>query len=112
MPGHLAHVIGARPNFIKAAPVIAALAERAVPQRIIHTGQHYDARMSDVFFADLAIPAPDVNLNVGSGSHAEQTAAAMIGLEREFSADPPSLVVLYGDVNSCLLYTNPSPRDA
>jgi UDP-N-acetylglucosamine 2-epimerase (non-hydrolysing) len=102
MPGHLAHVIGARPNFIKAAPVIAALAERAVPQRIIHTGQHYDARMSDVFFADLAIPAPDVNLNVGSGSHAEQTAAAMIGLEREFSADPPSLVVLYGDVNSTL----------
>jgi UDP-N-acetylglucosamine 2-epimerase (non-hydrolysing) len=102
MTDHLAHVIGARPNFIKAAPVIAALAERAVPQRIIHTGQHYDARMSDVFFADLAIPAPDVNLNVGSGSHAEQTAAAMIGLEREFSADPPSLVVLYGDVNSTL----------
>jgi UDP-N-acetylglucosamine 2-epimerase (non-hydrolysing) len=102
MPDHLAHVIGARPNFIKAAPVIAALAERGIRQRIIHTGQHYDARMSDVFFSDLAIPAPDVNLNVGSGSHAEQTAAAMVGLEREFRADPPALVILYGDVNSTL----------
>lgn len=102
MSGHLAHVIGARPNFIKAAPVIAALADRAVAQRVIHTGQHYDARMSDVFFADLELPVPDVNLNVGSGSHAEQTAAAMIGLEREFSVDRPALVVVYGDVNSTL----------
>ncbi len=102
MPDHLIHVIGARPNFIKAAPVIAALALRSVRQRIVHTGQHYDARMSDVFFADLAIPVPDVNLNVGSGTHAEQTAAAMVGLEREFRADPPALVVLYGDVNSTL----------
>lgn len=102
MPGHLAHVIGARPNFIKAAPVIAALATRSVDQRLIHTGQHYDARMSDVFFADLSLPVPDVNLNVGSGSHAEQTAAAMIGLEREFAADRPALVIVYGDVNSTL----------
>ena len=102
MAGHLVHVIGARPNFIKAAPVIAALADRSVAQRVIHTGQHYDARMSDVFFADLALPVPDVNLNVGSGTHAEQTAAAMIGLEREFSVDRPALVVAYGDVNSTL----------
>ena len=80
MPHHLAHVIGARPNFIKAAPVIRALRERGVPQRIVHTGQHYDDRMSDVFFRDLEIPTPDVNLGVGSGTHGEQTAAAMVGL--------------------------------
>jgi UDP-N-acetylglucosamine 2-epimerase (non-hydrolysing) len=102
MPRHLAHVIGARPNFIKAAPVIRALRERGVPQRIVHTGQHYDELMSDVFFRDLEIPTPDVNLAVGSGSHGEQTAAAMVGLEREWTADPPALAVLYGDVNSTL----------
>jgi UDP-N-acetylglucosamine 2-epimerase (non-hydrolysing) len=102
MPHHLAHVIGARPNFIKAAPVIRALRERGVPQRIVHTGQHYDDRMSDVFFRDLEIPTPDVNLGVGSGTHGEQTAAAMVGLEREWVADPPALVVVYGDVNSTL----------
>jgi UDP-N-acetylglucosamine 2-epimerase (non-hydrolysing) len=102
MPRHLAHVIGARPNFIKAAPVIRALRERGVPQRIVHTGQHYDALLSDVFFRELEIPTPDVNLAVGSGTHGEQTAAAMIGLEREWTADPPALAVLYGDVNSTL----------
>jgi UDP-N-acetylglucosamine 2-epimerase (non-hydrolysing) len=101
MPHHLVHVIGARPDFIKAAPVIRALRERSVTQRIVHTGQHYD-RMSDVFFRDLEIPAPDVNLGVGSGTHGEQTAAAMVGLEREWVADPPALVVVYGDVNSTL----------
>lgn len=102
MPGHVVHVIGARPNFIKAAPVIAAIAGRSIPQRVIHTGQHYDERMSDVFFDELDLPVPDINLGVGSGTHAEQTAAAMIGLEREFAADRPSLVMLYGDVNSTL----------
>src|SRR5687767_3726955 len=102
MPHPLAHVIGARPNFMKAAPVIRALRERGVTQRIVHTGQHYDDRMSDVFFRDLAIPAPDVNPGVGSGTHGEQTAAAMIGLEREWTADPPALAVLYGDVNITL----------
>jgi UDP-N-acetylglucosamine 2-epimerase (non-hydrolysing) len=102
MVDHLVHVIGARPNFIKAAPVIAAIGRRSIAQRIVHTGQHYDARMSDVFFEDLELPVPDVNLGVGSGTHAEQTAAAMIGLEREFLADRPALVVLYGDVNSTL----------
>ena len=102
MPDHVAHVIGARPNFIKAAPVIAAIGRRSIPQRVIHTGQHYDERMSDVFFDELGLPVPDVNLGVGSGSHAEQTAAAMVGLEREFIADRPSLVMLYGDVNSTL----------
>jgi UDP-N-acetylglucosamine 2-epimerase (non-hydrolysing) len=102
MPQPLAHVIGARPNFIKAAPVIRALRERGVAQRIVHTGQHYDDRMSDVFFRELDLPTPDVNLGVGSGTHGEQTAAAMTGLEREWIADPPSIAVLYGDVNSTL----------
>jgi UDP-N-acetylglucosamine 2-epimerase (non-hydrolysing) len=102
MPDHVAHVIGARPNFIKAAPVIAAIGHRSIPQRVIHTGQHYDERMSDVFFDELGLPMPDVNLGVGSGTHAEQTAAAMVGLEREFVADRPNLVMLYGDVNSTL----------
>lgn len=102
MPDHVAHVIGARPNFIKAAPVIAAIGARSIAQRVVHTGQHYDERMSDVFFDELGLPVPDVNLGVGSGTHAEQTAAAMVGLEREFTTDRPSLVMLYGDVNSTL----------
>ena len=102
MADHLVHVIGARPNFIKAAPVIGAIGRKSIAQRIVHTGQHYDTRLSDVFFEDLALPVPDVNLGVGSGSHAEQTAAAMVGLEHEFIADRPALVVLYGDVNSTL----------
>jgi UDP-N-acetylglucosamine 2-epimerase (non-hydrolysing) len=102
MPQPLVHVIGARPNFIKAAPVIRALRERGVAQRVVHTGQHYDDKMSDVFFRELDLPAPDVNLGVGSGTHAEQTSAAMAGLEREWVADPPALVVVYGDVNSTL----------
>ena len=102
MPDHVAHVIGARPNFIKAAPVIAAIGARSIAQRVVHTGQHYDERMSDVFFDELGLPVPDVNLGVGSGTHAEQTAAAMVGLEREFTTDRPNLVMLYGDVNSTL----------
>jgi UDP-N-acetylglucosamine 2-epimerase (non-hydrolysing) len=102
MPQHLVHVIGARPNFIKAAPVIRALGARGVAQRIVHTGQHYDDRLSDVFFRELDLPTPDVNLGVGSGTHGEQTAATMIGLEREWLADRPTLVVVYGDVNGTL----------
>ena len=102
MPDHVAHVIGARPNFIKAAPVIGAIGRRSITQRVIHTGQHYDDRMSGVFFDELGLPVPDVNLGVGSGTHAEQTAAAMVGLEREFTEDRPALVMLYGDVNSTL----------
>jgi UDP-N-acetylglucosamine 2-epimerase (non-hydrolysing) len=102
MSHRLDHVIGARPNFIKAAPVIRAMRERGISQRIVHTGQHYDERMSDVFFRELDLPAPDVYLGVGSGSHAEQTAATMVGLERTWTADRPALVVVYGDVNSTL----------
>ncbi len=98
--GPVLHVLGARPNFVKAAPVIRALGERGAHQTVVHTGQHYDERMSDVFFRDLGLPEPDVNLGVGSGGHAEQTAALLVGLEREFLDRAPALVVVYGDVNS------------
>ena len=94
------HITGARPNFPKAAPVIAALGAAGVPQILVHTGQHYDDRMSDVFFRELDLPRPDVNLGVGSGSHAQQTAAVMSALEPLFAEHAPSLVVVYGDVNS------------
>jgi UDP-N-acetylglucosamine 2-epimerase len=96
----IVHIAGARPNFPKAAPVMAALDRMGVRQRLIHTGQHYDDRMSEVFFRELALPTPDVNLGVGSGSHAQQTAALMVGLESEFLETRPPLVVVYGDVNS------------
>lgn len=98
----LLHVTGARPNFPKAAPVIAALAVLGVRQRLVHTGQHYDDRMSEVFFRELDLPRPDVNLGVGSGSHAQQTAAILVGLEAEMLATRPELVIVYGDVNSTL----------
>ncbi|WP_433191390.1 non-hydrolyzing UDP-N-acetylglucosamine 2-epimerase [Actinoallomurus sp. CA-150999] len=98
----MAHVLGARPNFVKAAPVIAALSETGREQRVIHTGQHYDERMSEVFFRDLGLPEPDVNLEVGSGSHAVQTAAIMVALEKEFTERSPELVMVYGDVNSTI----------
>ncbi|RYP87780.1 UDP-N-acetylglucosamine 2-epimerase (non-hydrolyzing) [Nocardioides guangzhouensis] len=96
------HVTGARPNFPKAAPVVAALARAGVDQRLVHTGQHYDERMSEVFFRQLGLPEPDVDLGVGSGSQATQTAAAMVALEELFTAAPPRVVVVYGDVNSTL----------
>src|SRR3984957_10450023 len=102
MHGPITHVLGARPNFMKAAPVIGALAELGHEQRIVHTGQHYDERMSEVFFVQLGLPRPDVNLEVGSGSHARQTAAVMTGMEREFTENSPALAVVYGDVNSTL----------
>ena len=105
----IAHVLGARPNFVKAAPVIAALSGRqdlaggpVREQRVIHTGQHYDERMSEVFFRELGLPEPDVNLGVGSGSHASQTAAIMVALEKEFIERSPELVMVYGDVNSTI----------
>src|SRR5579872_2327815 len=77
----ICHVIGARPNFMKAAPVIRALAAYPVEQIVVHTGQHYDVNMSDVFFQQLGMPEPDVNLQVGSGSHAQQTAHIMCRFE-------------------------------
>jgi UDP-N-acetylglucosamine 2-epimerase (non-hydrolysing) len=98
----LVHVVGARPNFIKAAPVISALAGHGVAQLLVHTGQHYDDAMSEVFFRDLALPRPDVDLGVGSGSHARQTAALMTALEPVLVERAPALTIVYGDVNSTL----------
>lgn len=100
------HVVGARPNFMKAAPVISALQRRPnVTQLLVHTGQHYDKNMSDVFFEQLAIPAPDVNLEVGSGTHAQQTAEVMSRFEPVVLARKPDLVLVYGDVNSTMAAT-------
>lgn len=99
---HILHVVGARPNFIKTAPVVRALAARAVTQTIVHTGQHYDARMSEVFFTELGLPEPDVNLDVGSGSHAVQTAQIMQRFEPVLLEREPDMVLIYGDVNSTL----------
>ena len=98
----ITHVLGARPNFVKAAPVIRALAALGHEQRVVHTGQHYDKRLSDVFFVQLGLPEPDVNLGVGSGTQARQTAEVMVGMEREFTDTAPSIAILYGDVNSTI----------
>jgi UDP-N-acetylglucosamine 2-epimerase (non-hydrolysing) len=97
---HILHVVGARPNFVKAAPVLRALGERGVRQTLVHTGQHYDRNMSDVFFAQLEMPEPDVNLDVGSGSHAWQTAEIMRRFEPVVLERKPDIVLVYGDVNS------------
>ena len=95
------HIVGARPNFMKVAPVLNALKGREnVVQTLAHTGQHYDVNMSDVFFQQLGIPAPDVNLAVGSGTHAMQTAEIMIRLEPVVIERQPDIVLVYGDVNS------------
>lgn len=96
-------VVGARPNFMKLAPVDRALAKRRdIEHVIVHTGQHYDPEMSDAFFEDLWIPAPDYHLGVGSGSHATQTAAVMQRLEPLLVQVRPDVVLVYGDVNSTL----------
>lgn len=98
---HILHVVGARPNFMKLAPVYAALQERAgVRQTVVHTGQHYDAAMSEVFFRELGLPTPDINLEVGSGGHAQQTAAIMVRFEPVLLEAKADLVLVYGDVNS------------
>lgn len=102
MLGSIVHVLGARPNFVKAAPVIGALRAAHAEQAVVHTGQHYDERMSEIFFHELGLPEPDVNLGVGSGSHAAQTAALLTGLEGEFTSRSPALVIVYGDVNSTI----------
>jgi len=97
----LLSVVGARPNFMKLAPLARALARRpAVEHVIVHTGQHYDAEMSDTFFEELSIPRPQHNLEVGSGSHAAQTAAIMLRFEPVCQAVKPDVVLVYGDVNS------------
>src|SRR5437016_6236577 len=95
------HVVGARPNFMKAAPVVAALAKNeCCEQLIVHTGQHYDANMSGIFFRQLGLPEPDVNLEAGSGSHAVQTAQIMMKFEEVVTRNRPDVVLVYGDVNS------------
>jgi UDP-N-acetylglucosamine 2-epimerase (non-hydrolysing) len=100
---HILHVVGARPNFMKAAPVMRALEKwPGARQTLVHTGQHYDKNLSDVFFSQLGIPEPDVNLEVGSGSHACQTAEVMTSFEPVVLKQKPDVVLVYGDVNSTL----------
>jgi len=100
------HIVGARPNFMKVAPVLRALKHHdKVVQTLIHTGQHYDVKMSDVFFEQLDIPAPDINLAVGSGTHAKQTAEIMVRFEPVVVERKPDLVLVYGDVNSTVAAT-------
>jgi len=94
------HVVGARPNFPKLAPVWRAARERGIEQVVCHTGQHYNEALSGSFFRELELPPPDVNLGVGSGSHAEQTARIMERFDEVLMAQPFSWVVVYGDVNS------------
>lgn len=94
-------VAGARPNFVKVAPILRAM-RSTVDARLVHTGQHYDATMSGTFFGELDIPDPDVNLGVGSGSHAEQIARVMLAFEPWLRAHPCDAVVVVGDVNSTL----------
>ncbi|HEV2344989.1 MAG TPA: UDP-N-acetylglucosamine 2-epimerase (non-hydrolyzing) [Actinocrinis sp.] len=95
-------VVGARPQFVKLAPVCAAIAEGGHEHVIVHTGQHYDPALSDVFFAELGIPAPDVQLGVGSGGHGEQTGAMLAGLDPVLRRHAPDWVLVYGDTNSTL----------
>jgi UDP-GlcNAc3NAcA epimerase len=95
-------VLGARPQFIKAAPVSLAFARAGVEEVMVHTGQHYDANMSDVFFAELAIPAPRHNLGIGGGSHAQMTGAQLVGVEEIIGLEKPDGVLVYGDTNSTL----------
>ena len=99
-------VVGARPQFVKLAAISDAAAQRDdVEHVIVHTGQHYDAAMSDVFFADLRIPAPDVNLAVGSGSHGRQTGAMLSGMDEVLEQHRPDWTLVYGDTNSTLAGT-------
>jgi UDP-GlcNAc3NAcA epimerase len=97
----IASIVGARPQFVKAAPVSRAL-ESVFQEVLIHTGQHYDYGMSEVFFTELGIHEPEYNLGVGSGSHAEQTGKMMVELEKVFDSLKPDLVLVYGDTNSTL----------
>lgn len=102
MRQRILHVVGARPNYMKTAPVMAEMSRRPAEfeQLLVHTGQHYDFEMSEVFFLDLGMPTPDHFLNVGSGSHAEQTARIMIAFEPVVRDWRPDWVVVVGDVNS------------
>ena len=107
---HITLIAGARPNFMKIAPLIKAIQEwneltnerSLIQYRLVHTGQHYDKNMSDTFFEELGIPAPDVNLGCGGGTQAEQTAAIMVAFEKELMAHPTDVVLVVGDVTSTM----------
>ncbi|MDD2558999.1 MAG: UDP-N-acetylglucosamine 2-epimerase (non-hydrolyzing) [Desulfuromonadaceae bacterium] len=101
------NVVGARPNFMKMAPIIEAIKRypALIEQQLLHTGQHYDEKMSQSFFVDLGMPRPDIDLGVGSGSHAEQTAKIMVGFEAVCLREKPDLVIVVGDVNSTMACT-------
>jgi UDP-N-acetylglucosamine 2-epimerase (non-hydrolysing) len=102
-PMKILTVVGARPNYMKAAPLHRALSARGdFEQRLLHTGQHYDERMSDVFFRQLGLPEPDLYLGVGSDTHARQTARIMMGFDEVLVREAPHLLVVVGDVNSTL----------
>ena len=103
----IVNVVGARPNFMKIAPVIAEMHRRAdrIHPLLVHTGQHYDESMSDSFFEDLEMPLPDINLEVGSASHAQQTARIMSAFERVILEHKPHWIVVVGDVNSTMAAT-------
>ena len=100
-------IAGARPNFMKIAPLIHAIQKaqqegKNIDYRLVHTGQHYDKNMSDTFFEELNIPQPDANLGIGGGTQAEQTAGIMIAFEKELITYPADLVVVVGDVTSTM----------
>lgn len=100
---HITIIAGARPNFVKIAPVIHAInADGNIRYRLVHTGQHYDDKMSGSFFRELGIPQPDVNLGCGGGTQAEQTAAIMVAFEKDLAANPTDLVLVVGDVTSTM----------
>ena len=96
------HIIGARPNFIKAFPVVKNLSDAGFLNLVLHTGQHFDKNMSKVFFEDLEMPQPDLNLNIGHKSQCQQISEIIVGCEKYFSKEKPDLVFVYGDVNSSL----------
>lgn len=96
------NVVGARPNFMKVAPIVKEMNKAGIEQMLLHTGQHYDYKMSKLFFEDLKMPKPDINLEVGSGSHAVQTGEIMKRVEPVFVSERPSLVLVVGDVNSTI----------
>lgn len=109
-------IAGARPNFMKIAPIIEAIKVekklgKNIDFRLVHTGQHYDKNLSDTFFEELGIPFPDVNLNVKSGTQAEQTAAIMIQFEKDLSANPTDLVLVVGDVTSTMACSIVAKKD-
>ena len=98
-------VVGARPNFMKIAPIIEELINRGIEYVLVHTGQHYDEKMSQFFFNDLGMPKPHYDLEVGSGSHAKQTGEVLIRIEPVIEHERPDIVVVVGDVNSTIAAT-------